>query len=165
MKKIITVALCVMGLSGCVPPQGNYGTQHQVKQVVKRPAFPVEEYAALPKKGTGVVKDELFGVTRGGDVKIGAGQSITLRPLTSYVRNTPKIDFQTQELEPIDKRISAYDRVINTDAQGKFEFDNVPPGEYSVFGMFSWYAGYMPQLVFLNKDITVKNGETVQVQP
>ena len=73
------------------------------------------------------MKGELFGVTRGGDVKIGAGQSITLRPLTSYVRNTPKIDFQTQELEPIDKRISAYDRVINTDAQGKFEFDNVPP--------------------------------------
>ena len=91
----------------------------------------------------------------------------TLRPLTScYVRNTPKIDFQTQELEPIDKRISAHDRVINnTDAQGKFEFDNAAIWRYSVFGMFSWYRGLHAATGVLNKDITVKNGETVQVQP
>ncbi|EKD4648334.1 carboxypeptidase regulatory-like domain-containing protein, partial [Escherichia coli] len=134
-------------------------------QVVKRPAFPVEEYQALPKEGTGKVKGELFGMTRGGDVKIGAGSKITLRPYTTYIKNTPQINYNTQILETIDGRAVEYDKTVLTDAQGKFEFENVPPGQYEVFGSFSWYAGNYPQVIILDEIITVKNGDVIQVQP
>ncbi|CAD6150775.1 MULTISPECIES: carboxypeptidase-like regulatory domain-containing protein [Enterobacteriaceae] len=163
-KAILATIVCAFALSGCAPVQ-TYNKPQQVKQFVKRPAFPVEEYQALPKKGTGKVKGELFGVTRGGDVKIGAGSNIILRPYTSYIKNTPKIDYDTQTLEIIDGRVAEYDRTVLTDAQGKFEFENVPPGQYEVIGSFSWYAGNFPQIVLLNKIITVKNGDVIQVQP
>ncbi|WP_312949250.1 hypothetical protein [Superficieibacter sp.] len=165
MKKIVALLIFSVSLSGCVSPQPYQSQAERPKQTVKRPSFPVDEYLALPKKGTGVVKGELFGVTRGGDVKIGAGAEIITRPYTSYLKNTPSYDYNTQALEPFDKRMLAYDRKTRTDAQGKFEFDNLPPGKYTIFGMFSWMAGSMPQFVMLSKTVDVNNDETVQVQP
>lgn len=70
-------------------------------------------------------------MTRGG-VKIGAGAEIIIRPYTSYLKNMPSYDYNTQNLEPFDNRMLAYDRKTRTDAQGKFEFDNLPPGKYSI---------------------------------
>lgn len=168
MKKLIGVIIVSSILSGCAAPyQGTQNTQYikPVKQMVKRPAFPADEYAALPKKGTGKIKGELFGVTRGGDVKIGAGKEITVRPYTSYQKNTPAFDYNTQTIEDIDNRVLAYDRKMNTDAQGKFEFDDLPPGKYKVFGYFSWQAGSFPQFVSIDKIVDVKNGVVTQVQP
>ncbi|MBA1066404.1 hypothetical protein H0O37_28600, partial [Escherichia coli] len=51
-KAILATIVCAFALSGCAPVQ-TYNKPQQVKQFVKRPAFPVEEYQALPKKGTG----------------------------------------------------------------------------------------------------------------
>lgn len=48
-KAILATIVCAFALSGCAPVQ-TYNKPQQVKQFVKRPAFPVEEYQALPKK-------------------------------------------------------------------------------------------------------------------
>ncbi|MCW1877700.1 hypothetical protein OMR58_24990 [Erwinia sp. INIA-01] len=64
----------------------------------------------------------IFGVTHGGDVKIGDGVSITLIPHTSYLKNTPDYNYDTQQLSLIDSRTLVGRFETTTDAQGKFEF-------------------------------------------
>ena len=41
------------------------------------------EYAPFLEEGTGVVSGQAFMKTRGGDVKLGAGNTVTLDPITA----------------------------------------------------------------------------------
>ena len=148
----------------CTASRGNYGTQHQVKSC-EAPSLSCRRVRSAAQKGTGVVKGELFGVTRGGDVKIGAGQSITLRPLTHTLKHTEDRFPDTRTRTYRQTHFLPMTESSTLTPKVNLNLITCRRAEYSVFGMFSWYAGYMPQLVFLNKDITVKNGETVQVQP
>lgn len=168
--KTIILATFIILLCGCTTSFFDYLTDLPTakpvkKELVKWPEFPLEEYEALPKEGSGIVTGELFAVTRGGDVKYGAGVDVTLRPYTSYIENKPDYDSKIQELDHIDDRALEYDFKTKTDSYGKFEFTKVPPGKYQVYAFFFWLAGKEPQMIFFDKLIEVKNDETVKVQP
>lgn len=140
------------------------------KPAIARIPFPEAEYAALPTSGTGIVSGRAFLKISGGDVKAAAGEKVILNPVTSYSNQWYKISYLGHnKLEPPDQRIDKYLMIKIADAQGRFTFKNVPPGEYYIITVVSWEApvGYQGALVRqgarLCKIITVKNHEETKV--
>ncbi len=139
------------------------------KPAIQRIPFPEDEYAKLPVSGTGTVSGSAF-LKVGGDVKVAAGEKVILNPVTSYSRQWYTVSYLgNSHLGPPDKRIDKYIRIKKADAQGRFAFKNVPPGEYYIISVVNWEtpAGSqrppVRQGVRLCKIITVKNHEETKV--
>jgi hypothetical protein len=139
-------------------------------QKISRMTFPEQEYQNLAKSGSAVVKGQAFLKTRGGDVKVAAGNQILLNPVTSYSNEWyEKSYIQGQPLVEPDSRLMTY--VIKTvaDGSGRFLFKNVPPGEYFVTTVITWEAatGYKGALQVqggtVTKRIKVNDGDEVDV--
>jgi hypothetical protein len=153
---ILIVTLCACGCQETPP--------------VARIPFPQAEYAALPKTGTGVVRGQAFLKTRGGDVKTAAGSLVWLNPATSYAEQWYEVGYlKDSPLEPVDPRVRQYNLETVADAEGRFEFRNVPPGDYFLATQVVWEAptGYrgspVPQGGLVAKRITVRDGQEQQV--
>jgi len=158
---LVTVALCGCGCEITTP---------KVARIPWRQA----EYDALAKTGTGILRGQAFLKTRGGDVKTAAGNPVSLDPVTSSSRQWYEVVIlQNKELEPADDATKAhileYKRLTTADADGRFEFKNVPPGDYFLSTQVIWEAptGYQGSLVKqggpIVKQITVNDGEEQQV--
>lgn len=138
-------------------------------QPVQRIQFPLLEYLILNTEGTGIVKGQAFLKTRGGDVKMAAGNEIILNPVTSYSNQWYDAYLLNKSLTEPDPRYDQY--VIKTiaDADGKFEFINVPPGEYYLVAPVFWEAavGYQGALVrqggIIAKKIKVQDGKELKI--
>lgn len=129
MKKLFCASIVAI-LTGCAIPPA----------LVQRPEFPVAEYELLPKEGTHIIVGQAFLTTRGGDVKVAAGQPVTLNPVTSYslhwCKNVP------YNASP-DPRQNKYLRITTADASGSFSFAGLPAGEYFIVTNVTWEApGY-----------------------
>lgn len=127
MKKLLIAATAAL-LSGCV----------SIPKPANLPPFPQAEYEKLKLDGTEKLTGQAFLKTMGGDVKVAAGSQVVLMPKTSYT------DFQFATcMGPVrcnkeDMRAAKYEKVTIADAQGKFEFDNIAPGEYYVQTSVTW---------------------------
>ncbi len=140
-RKILAALVVSAVLSGCV-------TQ-QVKPTVERIAFPESEYIQLKATGSSVVRGQAFLKTRGGDVKVAAGEEVQLNPVTSYSNQWFEEHYSKQN--PIalgDPRQQQYIRKKIADGSGRFEFKDVPAGEYYVVAIVTWEAptGYQAAL-------------------
>lgn len=163
--KLLTLTLAfALTLAGCAAQQRG--------EIVKlsRPDFPQAEYDKLAKTGTATVSGQVFLKTRGGDVKVGAGNPVILNPVTSYSRFAYENRLDRAGLTAPDARLYKYMRETIADASGKFTFKNVPDGDYYVAGTVKWEAvqgGAYPHLAtqggVIWKPITIKNGESVEV--
>jgi hypothetical protein len=150
----MAVAIC-----GCESPQR-----------VQRIEFPVAEYESLPKEGTGIVRGQAFLRTRGGDVKVAAGSTVMLNPVTSYSLQWYREGYiGKRPMEPVDPRIDAYVKHTVADAEGRFEFVKVPAGEYFATTSVVWEAptgyhgGLIPQGGWVSQRLSVKNDEETKV--
>jgi hypothetical protein len=139
-------------------------------QPVQRIEFPLSEYTMLNTEGTGVVKGQAFLKTRGGDVKTAAGNEIQLNPVTSYSNQWYKDSYlQNKPLTEPDLRYLGYILTTIADAEGKFEFINVPSGEYYLVAPVFWEAavGYQGSLVrqggLIARKIKVKNNNEQKI--
>lgn len=155
------VCLMLLGAASCVPLR---------RPPLDRVAFPDAEYAALPVKGTATVRGQAFLKTRGGDVKTAAGEEVILNPVTSYSQQWFDVAYVGgRELKEPDARYSEYQRRKVADAEGRFQFSDVPAGEYFVVARVVWDAavGYQGSLVqqggYVAKKIEVKDGELIDV--
>lgn len=118
-----------------------------------------------------------------GDVKYGAGSSVTLNPVTSYSTNAydtianwsfgPVMNFGISrdpgklynygqcgfpKLSPPDRRYLKHVYKSIADGEGKFEFTNVPAGKYYVYSHVVWYT---PDFTY---GIQVANGGSITVE-
>lgn len=142
--------------------------------LVKRIPFPVEEYEALPKTGTGEVVGQAFLKTRGGDVKTCAGEEVTLNPVTSYSDQWYEVSYIGQkQIDVCHGYLPLYIITKTADADGRFHFKDVPPGEYYITTRVIWQipGGYHNGLKYppqweggrLCQKITVKNDEVTEI--
>ncbi|MCP6769344.1 carboxypeptidase-like regulatory domain-containing protein, partial [Klebsiella pneumoniae] len=83
---------------------------------------------------TGVLRGQLFAKQRGGGVVKGAGSEIILNPVTSLSLQWYDEARRGNLMSEPDPRYVAAGRTTKADAEGRFEFRNVPPGEYFVNG-------------------------------
>ena len=127
MKKLFIAATAVALLSGCM----------SIPKPVSLPAFPQAEYDKLKLEGSEKLTGQAFLKTLGGDVKVAAGSQVVLMPKTSYT----DFQFATCTITRCDKedmRAAKYEKLTIADAQGKFEFDNIAPGEYYIQTTVTW---------------------------
>jgi len=134
-----------------------------------RMPFPESEYQALAKTGTGIVKGRAFVETEGGVIKTAAGNEVILNPVTSYSMEWyEKAYLPGKAMAEADPRLSKYIMAQIVDADGRFTFKNVPPGDYFVTTRIVWESSTgqgSPQRRggTISKRVTVKDGHVTEV--
>jgi len=155
-------ALLALAMFGCAAPKSN----------PRHVSFIESEYAPYRAEGTGSVLGQAFMRTRSGDVKYGAGCTVTLNPVTSYSTEWFDRAVLNQEwIEDGDARAGAYARTTLADGEGRFRFDRLPAGEYFVVCPVVWEyvdATMQPAVVLPTGGMayaraTVRDGESVNV--
>lgn len=151
---VLTLAIVCVFLSGC------YERKLQVP-------YDQAEYDRLATSGTGVVEGQAFLLTAGGDVKKGAGKPVSLVPVTSASTEIHQIEkVRNQVVTGWDDRMKKNTRVVQADADGRFRFTDVPPGDYYVYCWISWLwwnSGVESETGgWAYATVRVRDGETVR---
>lgn len=158
MKKIRNLT-CIIALAtlfaGCVTPP------HQM-------ATPFDESALqrFAGNGTSTVTGQAFLKTQGGDVKFGAGDTVSLMPVTPYTTEAWRAA-RGGEQPQTDPRLQKYIRTAIADGNGNFEFQNIPAGDYYIECPIFWavageYGPYQTGGVAYTQT-HVDDGQTVKV--
>ena len=125
IKSILPVTLIAIASSGCQAPSS---PPPQSQRPTEPPALFVEaEFAAYDGAGNSTISGQAFLRTRGGEVRVGAGQQVQLYPVTSYttqkVRALMATDGDVAALLysiPFEPRAEKYRKSTIADAAGNF---------------------------------------------
>jgi hypothetical protein len=162
---MLTRALIVLVAAACIG-----GCQLAPK--ARLVAFDPAEYEPFRAEGTGVVEGQAFLLTQGGAVKVGAGRDVGIHPVTSY--STEGYDrwiLGYETLEEGDPQAGAFTRVTTADADGRFRFEALPPGDYYIVCQINWeyansvYSGGVQTRTtggIAHARVTVEDGKTTR---
>jgi hypothetical protein len=92
--------------------------------------FNVNEHSSYAGAGTSTITGSAFSVTKGGDVKIPAGNTLYLIPLTTYSKEALQKYYYFQLGGTQAAELKPYIRKTQIDAAGNFSFSNIPSGTY-----------------------------------
>src|SRR6266699_151080 len=111
----------------------------------------LDEYEGGIRRGTASISGEAFSKTKGGDVKIAAGNIIHLDPVTSYskqlfqeLRKRGLFEVSKEEdTVKVDPLMLQHRRNARANMVGRFKFSSVAAGDYfvSCYQSWSWYDG------------------------
>ena len=102
-------------------------------------SFDEAEFAPYAVAGTSAITGQAFLKTRGGEVRLGAGNTVGLLPVTSYTTELRRrVTLGGERVGPVDSRVERYRHTTVADGNGNFEFRNLPAGEYYVTCMIVW---------------------------
>lgn len=128
MKAILPILLLLTLCASCVTPPQPFRT-----------AFNEQDFEPFKGAGTSTITGQAFLKTRGGDVKFGAGNQITLLPLTPYTAELrERATINGERLQAEDARLNKHRRTTVADGTGNFEFKNLPTGEYLLSCTITW---------------------------
>jgi hypothetical protein len=138
---------------------------------VSRIPFPEAEYARFQVPGSGVIRGRVYIIAQGGDAVVAKENRVILNPVTSYSLQWYEGARLKHPMEDPDPRLRSYVREVVADAEGRFEIDNVPAGDYFLSAPLAWEAPWpvrrnssiMPQGGFIVQKVTVKEGGTIDV--
>lgn len=145
VRRFITrfvMSLAGMAITGC-----GYGVAGGGPGTGPRPLAVVADSAEyLPFRGVGAAElaGQAFLTTRGGDVKLAAGRTVTLDPATSYEREWfRRFGALVDHFDslPPDPLFAAARRVTTADAEGRFRFTQLTAGTYLVRTTVTWETG------------------------
>ncbi len=103
-------------------------------------AFDAAEAAFVKKQGTTKIEGHAFWRDEKGGTVNAAGEIVRLVPVTAYSRARFAVLYRGQrsipagqvEQAPADPQYAEYTRTTRAGAKGRFEFEDVAPGEYFV---------------------------------
>ena len=123
----------ILSLMGCVPARNPVTAISGISEA---------ELTLYEGNGPCSVHGQAFLKTRGGDVKYGAGETVTLMPdirLLNEIIGINSIPRQYAVLQPdIDRKWQALKRQTQADGEGKFEFNTIPCGAWFVESRVTW---------------------------
>ena len=127
------------------------------------------DYAAhkpYTQLGSNTIKGQGFMRQQGGGVVTCAGSAVYLMPATSFFGEA--IDYVRRGNDPqvaakIDPAYKSMLKQSQCDAQGNFSFTKLPTGAWFVMTEVKWTVGYSGQGGTLMQQVSVANGEVVQV--
>jgi hypothetical protein len=155
--RTFALAAALAALAGCVAPAQPY--------VLKTP-FSTADFQPYVGTGPATLHGQAFMKTVGGDVKTCAGQTVYLMPDNAY--NAEIVQAPTRNFANRDARGDAYTRQTVCDAQGNFEFDNVPAKMWWVLVDVTWgvpnqYGSVDTQGGTIQEPVILQPGENKQV--
>ncbi len=135
-------------------------------QKVKRIAFPISEYARLPKIGKGTVRGTIYLTDDYNRKILGGSTRLYLNPLTSYSRQWYQQSYLGgYKMDESDPRLFNYLKFTASDAQGNFSFYGVPSGRYYLVGTVQCgqECGYdTPKNIRIATEVSVMGNQVVQ---
>lgn len=173
VRQLSALAALLAAMSGCAilrPPEPKaleHPTRAPVAAATPAPAHPTlvpdsTEYAAYLRGGDAEIRAQAFLRTRGGDVKLAAGMTAYLDPLTGYAR-----EWWTQRgrslqwfgVAPPDPIFKRARRETIVDAQGNFRFAGLAPGWYVVHTRVTWEVNYQLQGGVVGDTVLARMGD------
>lgn len=153
MKKLFLIALTAIAVAGCVAPR---------KTVAVKTKFDPSEYTAYLAKGSTKVTGQAFLRQQGGGTVTCAGARAVLLPATGYFRESTDFLVKGEMVDNKDNKpgpaFSGLLRETRCDAQGNFEFENVPAGRYIVMSEVSWVIASSRQGGLVRREVNVVEG-------
>ena len=136
LREVTTIV--AVAVVACAPP---------TPPVAVRPlvgAGDAAEYARFRVPGRLILSGQAFLTTRGGDVKVAAGRTVTLDPATTYAKEWFRrlgAGATNFDSPPPDSLFVLTRRSTTADAQGRFRFASLVPGDYLVRTTVTWETG------------------------
>ena len=193
LVETITIMMMMVFMLGCSPA-------YQYPSRIPFPIEEYEKLPAIDS-GTATIRGQAFLKTVDGTVKYAAGCTILLNPVTSYSNqwyneyhlsiqrrtNAARKDFfagmavasqhmdwnliEWKKISRPDYRLENYVAKAIADGEGRFEFENVPAGEYYVATSITWgvpqvsgYSSYIHHTGrMLAKKISIKDGQELKI--
>lgn len=124
-------------------------------RIARQVAFPAAEYASLQKSGTAAISGRL---SLNGTP--GAGETISVAPVTTYSAEAAEHALAGQAVEPADPRAREYTHTTRTDGNGNFTLQGLPPGEFYVSGSVVNSRG---QRQVILRQVSLRNGQRLEV--
>jgi hypothetical protein len=156
MREMVIFGLIALVLVGCAIPQ----------PVSMQTSFDRKEHMPFIQAGTNTVRGQAFLRQQGGGVVTCAGIEVHLLPSTSYFREFMRhvrAGKKPQASGKVGAEFASIWKKAQCDAQGNFVFHDLANGTWFVATDVQWTVGYSLQGGKLLKEVTVADGETVQV--
>ena len=134
--------LCIFTILsiGCTPPQLPPPTWNENTDASEN------EYAPYMKEGTGILTGQAFMSQKNGGTVKGAGSNVTLDPATTVGHEwwaKAGTQWVHRGLTPPSANFHKLRRTTVADADGRFEFRNLPAGKYYVRTEVTWNVPYL----------------------
>jgi hypothetical protein len=155
-KSLVAGGLLFLAACAAPPPPPPMDLQSQ---------FSPHDVQAFLASGTGSIKGQGFLRQRGGGVVTCAGAPVQLIPATPYFREFLH-QLQIGRRPGPDQSLDSYRTYFkrsNCDAQGNFDFENLPAGPWFVMTDVRWTVGNMPQGGVLLREVSVQDHQATQV--
>ncbi len=132
------------------------------KIVIKRIAFPADEYARLKTSGDSTVKGSIAIIYNGNRIP-GRQTRLYLNPVTSYSNQWYRESYLGRhKMEKSDKRLFNYLKFTASNNSGQFAFYGVPAGQYYVVGTVTC-SQCGDKNIRIARRVTVNGSNTVTV--
>ncbi len=152
MRKL-ALFFVVLAIAGCVT------TRPMVN------AYNPSEYTKYHQDGTAEVKGQAFLKTAGGEVRYGAGNTVSLIPATAYSEEIIGYIQNYKFIRPagVDPRWKDSFKTTTADGSGSFEFVNVPAGTYFLECPIYWMTGDNETGGTVYKKVNIHDGDKIKV--
>lgn len=125
------------------------------------------DYARYSGPGTASISGQAFARAADGDVKFAAGSQVLLLPATPYTdEHWTRAVVAEQQLAPMESGVVAVTRVATGDGEGRFEFRDLPPGEYYVHTGVAWTEQWPTiehHVVKLGQKVSLADGQELKL--
>lgn len=157
MKGFITAALLAGSLAGCATMMPGLAPPVDLTT-----PWSADEHKAWEGTGSGSIKGQAFLKQNGGGVVTCAGNKVVLMPDTPYYREALAILKAGRRVET-GRDTSYLRKEAMCDAEGRFEFQDLPIKPWIVAADVAWMVGYARQGGGLTKSVTPKEAGVTTV--